>query len=122
MAFTVDDRWRWLHYRRVGRVKIDAETFSDVWGCMLVLMATILAKWSRSATDLAIYGVDCLNSCLNTIDPELGGSGDACGDLENFLKLQALQENRSMATKPFRRTKVSLSSLDVPGDKNRFID
>ena len=117
MAFTVDDRWRWLHYRRVGRVKIDAETFSDVWGCMLVLMATILAKWSRSATDLAIYGVDCLNRCLNTIDPELGGSGDACGDLENFLKLQALQENRSMATKPFRHTKVSILSLDVPGDE-----
>ncbi len=28
-----------------------------------------------------------------------------------------LQENRSLATKPFRRTKVSISSLDVPGDE-----
>jgi hypothetical protein len=29
----------------------------------------------------------------------------------------ALQENRSTATKPFCRTKVSISSLDVPGDE-----
>jgi hypothetical protein len=29
----------------------------------------------------------------------------------------SLQENRSLATKPFRRTKVSISSLDVPGDE-----
>ena len=28
-----------------------------------------------------------------------------------------LQENRSTATKPFRRKKVSTSSLDVPGDE-----
>jgi hypothetical protein len=31
--------------------------------------------------------------------------------------VQSLQENRSLATKPFRRTKVSISSLDVPGDE-----
>jgi hypothetical protein len=30
---------------------------------------------------------------------------------------EPLQENRSMATKPFRRTKVSISSLDVLGDE-----
>ena len=28
-----------------------------------------------------------------------------------------LQENRLLATKPFRHTKVSISSLDVPGDE-----
>jgi hypothetical protein len=33
------------------------------------------------------------------------------------LILLTLQENRSLATKPFRRTKVSISSLDVPGDE-----
>ena len=33
------------------------------------------------------------------------------------LILLTLQENRSLATEPFRRTKVSISSLDVPGDE-----
>ena len=32
-------------------------------------------------------------------------------------ELLTLQENRSTATKPFCHTKVSISSLDVPGDE-----
>ena len=32
-------------------------------------------------------------------------------------KLLTLQENKSTATKPFCHTKVSISSLDVPGDE-----
>jgi hypothetical protein len=32
-------------------------------------------------------------------------------------EMDLLQENRSMATKPFRLTKVSISSLDVLGDE-----
>ena len=41
--------------------------------------------------------------------------GTNCAHFGNFR--DPLQENRSMATKPFRHTKVSISSRDVLGDE-----
>jgi hypothetical protein len=46
-----------------------------------------------------------------------GTNEEAQRDLRVRAGNLTLQENRSMATKPFRLTKVSISSLDVLGDE-----